>query len=389
MAPPNPDPSALSAGSPSAPAGLPPSEVAQNSTAGVHGRGAATNPASRFEKLQYVADLDALEAERLAEEHGASAPRVRTQYLRDPSKSAISKNSSPDIDFDASLNPYRGCTHGCAYCYARPTHEYLGFSAGLDFETRVLVKADMPQLLRKELNRQSWKPQVIAMSGVTDAYQPVERSLEITRNCLRVLAEYRNPVAIVTKSGLVTRDADLLAELAAFDAAAVNLSITTLDPKLARSLEPRAANPLQRLRAIETLARAGVPVGVMVAPVIPGLNDHEIPRILKAARDAGARWAGTIVLRLPHGVKDLFADWLERNQPERKERVLSRIRDVRGGKLNDTRFGTRMQGDGLYAEQIRNLFEVQRRRIGLDEPMRGLSTEHFRRPGDAQLDFFA
>jgi DNA repair photolyase len=367
----------------------------------LRGRAAATNPPGRFERLQYVLDAEALEtleadrlraegsgAEALDEDPAADAPAIPTLYLRDPSRSAISTNDSPDIGFDASLNPYRGCEHACAYCYARPTHEYLGFSAGLDFETRILVKEDLPRLLRKELAGRRWRPQVIALSGVTDAYQPIERKLELTRRCLEVLLEVRNPVTVITKNALVARDADLLSELARLDAASANLSITTLDPKLARALEPRASQPQQRLRAIEELARAGVPVGVMVAPVIPGLNDHEIPSILAAARDAGARFAGMIVLRLPHGLKDLFGDWLARHRPDRRERVLSRIRDVRGGRLNDTRFGARMRGQGLYARQIQDLFELQRRRVGLDAPPNALSTAHFRRPDDAQLDLF-
>jgi len=374
-------------GSPAARSGLAPTAALLVAPAG---RGAATNPASRFERLQYAADADTLEADRLEAEGdpGGARRQIPTLYLRDPSKSAISTNRSPDIGFDASINPYRGCEHACAYCYARPTHEYLGFSAGLDFETRILVKEEMPRLLRKELASKRWKPQAIAMSGVTDAYQPIERKLEITRRCLRVLVEFRNPVIVITNNALVARDSDLLAELTSFGAASANLSITTLDPKLARALEPRASQPHQRLHAIEKLAAAGVPVGVMVAPVIPGLNDHEIPAILAAAKDAGASFAATIVLRLPHGMKELFGDWLERHRPERRERVLSRIRDVRGGSLNDPRFGSRMRGQGLYAQQIQNLFSVHRRRAGLAEPPPSLSTEHFRRPGDAQLDLF-
>jgi len=353
-----------------------------------HGRGAASNPAGRFERLHYIADDETLESDRIERGPDAAAPRLATLYLRDPSRSAISTNDSPDIGFSTSLNPYRGCEHACAYCYARPTHEYLGFSAGLDFETRILVKEEMPQLLRKELSGRRWQPQVIALSGVTDAYQPIERKLGITRRCLRVLLEFRNPVSIVTKNALVTRDTDLLGELAQLDAASAHLSITTLDPKLARALEPRASQPHQRLVAIEKLARAGIPVGVLVAPVIPGLNDHEIPAILAAARDAGATSAGMILLRLPHGTRDLFAEWLEIHRPERKQRVLSRIRDVRGGKLNETRFGSRMRGEGLYARQLQDLFELQRRRANLDAPQRTLSVEHFRRPEDAQLDLF-
>jgi DNA repair photolyase len=365
-------------GSPAARPGLAPGTAAIPGPVPVpapNGRGAATNPAGRFERLEYVADPETLESDLLARDPQAT-DSVPTLYLRDPSKSAIATNDSPDIGFDASINPYRGCEHACAYCYARPTHEYLGFSAGLDFETRILVKDQMPQLLRKELSGRRWQPQVIAMCGVTDAYQPIERKLELSRRCLQVLAEFRNPVSVITKNALVARDADLLAELAGFGAASANLSITTLDPKLARALEPRASQPHQRLLAIEKLARAGVPVGVMVAPVIPGLNDHEIPSILAAAKDAGARFAGMIVLRLPYGLKELF------------QRVLSRIRDVRSGKLNETRFGTRMRGQGLYARQLQDLFEIQRRRAGLDEPPRSLSTEQFRRPSDAQLDLF-
>jgi len=354
------------------------------------GRGIPSNPAGRFEPVQYVADRETLESDRLdaGTDPDGSAPQVPTVYLRDPSRTAIATNDSPDIGFNASLNPYRGCMHGCAYCYARPTHEYLGFSAGLDFETRILVKEQLPQLLRKELCARRWRPQPIAMSGVTDAYQPIERELGISRRCLEVLAEFRNPVSVITKNALVARDADLLAELAGFEAASANLSITTLDPQLARELEPRASQPQQRLLAIEKLANAGVPVGVIIAPVIPGLNDQEIPAILAAARAAGVSSAGLIMLRLPYGLKELFGDWLERHRPERKQRVLSRIRDVRDGKLNDTRFGSRMRGGGLYAEQIRDLFEIHRRRTGLAPAPHSLSTQHFRRPGDAQLTLF-
>jgi len=377
----------LCSGSPAPRPGLSPGSASLRAP---RGRGAATNPASRFERLRYAADQDTLEHDRLEAETdpGADARQVPTLYLRDPSKSAISTTQSPDVGFDASINPYRGCEHACAYCYARPTHEYLGFSAGLDFETRIMVKQELPRLLRKELAAKSWQPQVIAMSGVTDAYQPIERKLELSRRCLQVLVEFRNPVTIITKNALVARDADLLAELASRGAASANLSITTLDPKLARELEPRASQPHERLRAIEQLAKAGVPVGVMVAPVIPGLNDSEIPAILAAAKDAGASFAGTIILRLPHGLKELFGDWLERHRPERKQRVLSRIRDVRSGKLNDPRFGARMRGEGLYARQLQDLFAVQRRRVGLDAPPVALSTEHFRHPDDAQLKLF-
>lgn len=274
-------------------------------------------------------------------------------------------------------------------CYARPTHEYLGMSAGLDFETKILVKEDAANLLRDALMKKNWTPQPIALSGVTDAYQPVERRLGITRACLEVLAEFRNPVVVVTKSHLVTRDSDLLAELARHGAAAVRLSITTLDRKLARKMEPRAATPERRLDAIRRLSETGIPTGVMVAPVIPGLTDHELPSILEAASEAGATTASYIMLRLPHGVKELFSDWLERSYPDRKEKVLGRIREIRSGRLNDPDFGSRMRGEGPYAEQIRSLFEIARRRHGLDRRGDPLSTEAFRRPAPGgQRDLF-
>lgn len=275
-------------------------------------------------------------------------------------------------------------------CYARPTHEYLGFSAGLDFETKLLVKEKAPELLRSELMKPSWKPRPIALSGVTDAWQPAERRLRITRGCLEVLGEFRNPVVVVTKSHLVTRDVDLLGGLAAHWAAKVNLSITTLDPELARKLEPRAAAPHRRLDAIRRLSDAGIPTGVIVGPVIPGLTDHELPAILEAAAAAGATSASYILLRLPHGVKELFADWLERHVPDRKEKVLGRVRDVRSGRLNDPRFRSRMRGEGPYAEQIRSMFEIARRRHSLDRRGEPLSTEAFRRPAPGgQGDLFS
>jgi DNA repair photolyase len=259
----------------------------------VRGRGAADNPANRFVPIHYEPDPD-------APDEGRAAPR--TQLYRDATRSIIATNDSPDVGFGASINPYCGCEHGCAYCYARPTHEHLGLSAGLDFETKILVKEDAPALLRRELASPRWRPQVIGLSGVTDPYQPAERRLRLTRGCLEGLAEFRNPVVVVTKNHLVTRDADLLAELAAHRAAAVFLSVTTLDGDLARVMEPRASQPAGRLAAVAELARAGVPVGVLVAPVIPGLTDHELPAILAAAARAGARHAGYVLLRLPHGV---------------------------------------------------------------------------------------
>ncbi|HVT44231.1 MAG TPA: PA0069 family radical SAM protein [Thermoanaerobaculia bacterium] len=299
----------------------------------IQGRGAAFNPPNRFETIEYVRDDDAAEE---------SAPR--TILLRDPSRTIINYNDSPDVGFEASINPYRGCEHGCIYCFARPTHEFLGFSAGLDFETKIVVKEDAPELLRKELASARWQPKVIAISGVTDCYQPIERRLQLTRRCLEVLTEFRNPVVIITKNHLVTRDAGLLAELAAHDAALVCVSITTLDESIARLLEPRTSAPRLRLEAIRTLSEAGVPTAVLTAPIIPAINDHEIPAILDAASEAGARSASYTILRLPWAVAPLFERWLDDHMPERKEKVLNRIRGIRSGKLNDPRWGTRRRG---------------------------------------------
>jgi DNA repair photolyase len=347
------------------------------------GRGAGFDPPNRFDAIRYEAEA--------AEDVGLEPeerPALETRFLRDPSRSIVATNDSPDLGFDASVNPYRGCEHGCVYCYARPTHEYLGLSAGLDFETRILVKEGAPALLRRTLASPRWTPRVVALSGVTDPYQPIERRLGVTRACIEVLLAFRNPVVIVTKSRLVARDADLLAELARFDCAAVAVSVTTLDPILARRMEPRAPGPALRLDAIGRLARAGVPVGVMVAPVVPGLTDHEIPAILAAAGAAGARFAGYVVLRLPHAVKDLVGDWLERHYPDRRDKVLNRVRALRGGRLYDPGYFTRQRGEGPFAEQIGKLFEMGRRRAGIPEARARLSSDHFRRPDDAQLGLF-
>jgi len=310
-------------------------------------------------------------------------------------RTAIARNNSPDVGFDFSVNPYRGCEHGCIYCYARPTHEYFGLSSGLDFETHIFVKEDAPDLLRRELSSPKWRPATIAFSGVTDPYQPIERRLELTRRCLRVLADFGNPVGVISKNHLISRDADILAELAAESAAVATLSVTTLDPALQRRMEPRTSTPARRLAAIEKLAAAGVPVGVMVAPVIPGLTDHEIPAILKAAADAGATSAGFLPVRLPYGVAALFESWLETHFPDRKEKVLGRIREVRGGKLNDPRFGSRMRGEGTYVEQLAALFRTSCEKLGMNRERRKLSTRAWRGParlsaGDppAQLSLF-
>lgn len=334
----------------------------------MHGRGAATNPPNRFVPLYREAIPGWTEGDD---------PSPRTHFYKDSSRTILNTNDSPDIPFTYSVNPYRGCENGCSYCYARPGHEFLGLSAGLDFETQIFVKEDAPELLRKELASPKWVPQTVSLSGVTDPYQPVERRLQLTRRCLEVFAEFRNPVGIVTKSALVSRDRDLLGELAGFDAALVFLSVTTLDPDLARRMEPRAAAPAARLRALRELTDAGIPVGVLVAPIIPGLNDHEAPAILTAARAAGARCAGYVTLRLPFAVKDLFADWLERHYPERKERVLGRLRDARGGQLNDARFGRRMRGEGEWADVFSRLFRLHRERLGITGHGMELSAAHF------------
>jgi len=349
----------------------------------IRGRGAASNPKGRFERLEVEPDPEVDPQE---------AGRPETLFLDDGSRSVITYNTSPDVGFDASLNPYRGCEHGCSYCYARPFHEYLGFSAGLDFETRIVVKRDAPALLRRELASPKWKPRMLALSGVTDPYQPVERRLAVTRGCLEVLAEFRNPVSIVTKNHLVTRDADLLAELASHGAAAVLMSVTTLDGDLARRLEPRASHPRRRLEAIATLAAAGVPVSVLTAPIIPAINDHEVPAIIAAAAAAGATNAGYVLLRLPRGVKDIFSEWLEQHFPDRKEKVLNRLRDLRGGNLSESRFGLRMRGQGPFAEQVRALFQLSCAKAGLGGHWPELSAASFRRPpqrgAGAQLGLF-
>lgn len=332
------------------------------------GRGTAENPADRFTELHVERDPDA----------PPDAPP--TVVYRDSSRSLLSKNDSPDIPFEWSGNPYRGCEHGCVYCYARPTHEWLGLSAGLDFETKLFAKPDAPRLLRAELSHPKWEPKVVAFSGVTDCYQPVERTLQITRACLEVMAELKHPTGIITKSALVTRDLDLLKELARHRAVMVCITVTTLDDELAAALEPRAARPAKRLEAIEQLAAAGVPTAVLVAPVIPGLTDHEIPAILEAAAARGATHASWQLLRLPFGVKELFASWLARWRPDRAEKVLNRIRDLHDGKLSESRFGLRMRGEGPFAEQLDKLFKVFAAKHGLARRRFDLDASAFVRP---------
>jgi DNA repair photolyase len=340
----------------------------------LRGRGTARNPANRYERIHVDCD---------EEECGDSSdarPSSATVFYRDSSRGVLAENDSPDIPFRFSLNPYRGCEHGCIYCYARPTHEYLSFSAGLDFERRIMIKPDAPALLRRAMMSPRWQPQTVGLSGNTDCYQPVERRLRLTRRCLEIFGDFRNPVSIVTKSALVARDIDLLGELAAYGAAEVLASITTLDDELARRMEPRAAPPRSRLAALRELSAAGVPTGVLVAPVIPGLNDEEIPRILEAAACAGAQSAGWQLLRLPTPVDELFSAWLAERFPERRERVLGRIRACRSGQLSDTCFGRRLRGEGVYAEHVAALFELSARRYGLDRPLPALNTSAFRRP---------
>ena len=346
------------------------------------GRAAGHNPPNRFERLH----LEPIEMELAPDDH---LPLLRTIFFRDSTRSILARNDSPDLPFTYSLNPYRGCEHGCIYCYARPSHEYLGFSAGLDFESRIMVKLDAPQLLEEALRRERWVPQPVALSGNTDCYQPVERRLRLTRMCLEVFLKYRNPVTIVTKNSLILRDIEILKAMARHALVQVMVSVTSLVPSVIRAMEPRTSSPAQRLETIEALARAGIPVGVNAAPIIPGLTDEEIPAILTAAASRGAQTAGYVLVRLPGPVRPLFLEWLRREFPERSGKILNRIRDTREGGLNDTRFGTRMKGEGSIAAAIRDLFEIHAARCNLRSTPCALSTEQFTRSPRAQMDFFA
>jgi DNA repair photolyase len=347
----------------------------------IKGRGAAFNPPNRFEQLH----LEPLDIEWDANDEERTH---QTAFFKDTSKTILAKNDSPDIPFTYSLNPYRGCEHGCIYCYARPSHEYLGFSAGIDFETKIMVKEDAAKLLDETLGKKNWKPQTISLSGNTDCYQPAERKLQITRKCLEVLLRYRNPVGIITKNNLITRDIDILRELAELQLVHVYVSITSLNDELIRTMEPRTSTPSKRLETIEMLASNGIPVGVNVAPIIPGLNDEEMPNILKEAAARGAKSAGYIMLRLPLTVEPLFLDWLQRILPDRAPKILNRIRDVRDGKLSDSTWGKRMRGGGEIAEAINQLFRINCEKYGLNKEMTEITTEHFRREVKGQLEIF-
>ncbi len=337
------------------------------------GRGAKINPSGRFESLQEELVDDGWET--LAE-----LPRLKTEIFTETPKTIITRNQSPDISFDRSINPYRGCEHGCVYCYARPAHAYMGLSPGLDFETKLFIKPAAAALLREELTAPSYVPKTLALGTNTDPYQPIERTYRITRSVIEVLAEFKHPFGIVTKSYSVTRDIDLLKPLAALGLVKVAISITTLDRKLARAMEPRASSPEKRLAAIEELSKAGIPIVVMMGPIIPGLNDHEIEAILKAAYAAGAREAGYTMLRLPHEVKDIFKDWLEKEYPDRAAKVMSLVKSVRGGDENDPNFGTRMTGSGPYAWTIGRRFQLAAQRLGLNATRVKLTLELFKRP---------
>ncbi|MDE1172528.1 MAG: PA0069 family radical SAM protein [Parvibaculaceae bacterium] len=360
--------------SPHAAAGRP-----QDGSAAVHpdarrGRGTLSNGAGRFERFGNVAVDDGWDS---LEE----ASSLNTHVTEEAARTIITRNASPDIPFDRSINPYRGCEHGCTYCFARPTHSYMGLSAGLDFESRLFAKPNAPDLLRAELSRPGYEPKPIAMGTNTDPYQPIEQEYRLTRRILEVLNEFNHPVTIVTKSARIARDLDILAPMAARGLARVSISVTTLDGKLARTMEPRAATPTRRFEAMRLLNASGVPTGVMVAPIIPALNDMEIEKILAGAHYAGATSAGYVLLRLPYEIKDLFAEWLAANVPDRAQHVMSLIRSMRGGKDYDAEWGKRMKGDGPYAWQIARRFEIATRRLGFNKPGRRLDCTQFQVPG--------
>jgi DNA repair photolyase len=343
------------------------------------GRGSQIDPPNRFGGPHHVPDLEQVEHDK---DYLASLHDRPTEYLPDRSRSIVTENDSPDVGFRYSVNPYRGCAHGCSYCYARQTHEYLGLNAGLDFETKIFFKEAAAELFREFLSNKKWKPEVIALSGVTDPYQPAEARFLLTRRLLEVAVESFQPISIITKNALILRDIDLLRRMAAADLVHVNMSVTTLDAGLARSMEPRTSTPAARLAAVKALREAGVPVRVLTAPIIPGLNDSEIPALLAAAKEAGAQDAGYTMLRLPLTVAPVFLEWLGRTQPTRAARVESRIRAVRGGKLNDSEYGARMSGAGEIARQISDLFRIFAKKYGLDGGLPAYDCTRFRPPMD-------
>jgi DNA repair photolyase len=354
------------------------------------GRGAIGNPANRYDSQTTVAVDDGWgsaddrdPAKTNADPDDDEPPRLATTLTRDASRTVIARNTSPDIPFDRSINPYRGCEHGCIYCFARPSHAYLGLSPGLDFETKLLFKPDAAALLRQELSKRTYRCNVMAMGTNTDPYQPVERELKITRSILQVLAEFNHPVGIVTKNHLITRDIDILAPMAQRQLAEVFVSVTTLDRHLANVMEPRASTPAKRIAAIRQLAEAGIPAGVMSAPMIPAINDHEMEAILEAAAQAGATRAGYTVLRLPLEIGPLFTEWLQQHFPDRAERVLSLVRQTRGGKLYDSDWNQRMTGTGPYAEQLRLRFAIATKRFEMNRFRYTLDVTQFKVPPGA------
>ncbi|TVQ61052.1 MAG: PA0069 family radical SAM protein [Phycisphaerales bacterium] len=342
----------------------------------IRGRGAGINPPNRFDGVRLSVLGEFLDEQAAEYPEGVQVP---TTVYEDRTKSVLNRVDSPDLPFRWTVNPYRGCEHGCVYCYARPGHEMLGFSLGLDFETKIAAKTGAPALLAAALDKPAWAGETVVMSGVTDPYQPIERRLRITRACLEVMAARAQPVAIVTKNALVLRDIDLLRELSSHGACRVYVSVTSLDPHTARAMEPRASSPASRLRAIRELTDAGVPTGVMTAPIIPGLNDHEMPALLKAAHEAGARSAGWVLLRLPHQIKDVFFDWARREFPDRAKRIEHAVRETREGELYDAAFFTRQRGTGERAEHMQRTFEVFTRRLGMNKDRVALSTAEFER----------
>lgn len=348
------------------------------------GRGAQINPKNRFEKLS-VEDFIFDDWSDFEEIPNNNLP---TEYYLDKSRTVIAKNDSYDVGFDYSFNPYRGCEHGCIYCYARPTHEYLGFSSGIDFETKIMVKPDAAHLLEKEFQKKNYKPDLIMFSGNTDCYQPVEKKLQITSEALKICLKYGNPVAIITKNALIQRDIDIIKEMAELGIVSVTISVTTLDKSLARKMEPRTSTPEMRLRTIEVFAENNIPVGVNVAPVIPGLTDKEIPDIIREASQRGAEFAGYIMLRLPYSVKDLFIEWINREFPEKASKVLNSIKSVRNGKLNSSERGIRFKGEGELADTIKRLFQISCAKYGLSKRTFDFTTEHFKSDHTAQIQLF-